>query len=1551
MVNEKFRENAIAWACFEKKEEMFGLLFKRVLDLYFDEKMSLGFKFHYVRFISNCFQSLYHPMLRRQCERLVSLKLWDSVSEGRREEVYQRWPKLRQLRNHLDTKKRPRDEEIVIASYDKTFFPSLLTDYFKILNSEEVLSDEAIKYCCFFVEFITDLISQLSTRRVFHLLLEDSHFLVRSRRAPLIRLPQGSLFKQLLGNLRFYYGFEINNFTGQALSDDDMSKEHYSKLKRLQHVAFKKFQPELRRFALSNIGAVNTRESLKAHLSELKDDKLVRLCESINLINKTQQYERSFLLELMISHHQKRLSQLEILNAEPLYPNEELLWDENQIPTENFSGETCLALPKLNLQFLTFHDYFLRNLTLFRLESTYEIRLDLENTIKRVKPVATSRGTEFKGWARMALEIDNFKVTHVSPPKIGYTVPASVAAEISFTLPSRKSHTMDLKKEWDELREHDVVFLAAVRPPVQNTEIQTEGRMGVERETVGNRFREQFGVVYIRGCEVGSLIDEDGGVISDPNPEKRPRIPSGNKRTLRVWLDAAQYQIDLDRKQKKKHLNAPVEEENKEGDGEDVYSCLNLLIRRRAKENNFKAVLETIRDLMNAQEELKVPNWLKDVFLGYGDPKKCQNVNAISEVNFVDTFVSIEHLKSSFPGREFLSLARDHELVPPFKISFPHHQDQPLRVTPYTRLNQGPYPQNIPKTNTVPFTPVQVRCIRQAMNDGLTMIVGPPGTGKTDVAVQIVSNWYHNFPTQHTLIVTHSNQALNQIFEKIIHLDVDERHLLRLGHGERDLETDSDFSKLGRVDWMLNLRLENLKQVRELAISLGLEEEVAVTCETAENFFIYEILSRWEKFLADLQEARESMKVCSVKEYRKKMLKKKKEEREKQQMKEEIEKENEKNMLPQDQWMQQDHQHHHDQQYQDQQKQDQQKQDQQKQDQQKQDQQKQDQQKQDQQKQDQQKQDQQKQDQQKQDQQKQDQQKQDQQKQDQQKQDQQKQDPQKQDQQKQDQQQDQRSEQKQGQQQDQQCQQDHREDQQQEDYKNKRKQKDQYQQKQMGDENNRQKEETKENQENDEKKNAKFEILDQQKLVMDVDKNLGEEEEKEGKRDEVKCLMDVEKTDPPSKKDSKKHDSEKDKERMAEWVDEEEEFNLISELFPFGMFFSDVQPLFSGGSLESDLEIAEGCWRHITRIFDQLKDCRAFELLKSSYDRGNYLLMKQAKIIAMTCTHAALKRHELYKLGFKFDNLLMEEAAQILEIETFIPMVLQNQDPEAPPRLKRIVLIGDHNQLPPVVKNMAFQKYGHLDQSLFTRFIRLGVPPIQLDAQGRTRPSISKLYKWRYPKLLDLPHVIESPAYHLANPGFLYEYQLVNVEDYNGKGETTPNPYFFQNLGEAEFVVATFMYMRMLGYPAEKITILTSYNGQKHLLRDVVERRCGLNPSFGRPKKITTVDRYQGQQNDYVLLSLVRTVTVGHIRDIRRLVVAMSRARLGLYIFCRKSLFLNCYELMETFSQLVIRPDKLQLVQHETYPTQRKVDDTKGCEVFQVEDLYHMAKITHNQAV
>lgn len=68
--------------------------------------------------------------------------------------------------------------------------------------------------------------------------------------------------------------------------------------------------------------------------------------------------------------------------------------------------------------------------------------------------------------------------------------------------------------------------------------------------------------------------------------------------------------------------------------------------------------------------------------------------------------------------------------------------------------------------------------------------------------------------------------------------------------------------------------------------------------------------------------------------------------------------------------------------------------------------------------------------------------------------------------------------------------------------------------------------------------------------------------------------------------------------------------------------------------------------------------------------------------------------------------------------------------------------------------------------------------------------------------------------------------------------------------------------------------------------------------------QVTTVDKYQGQQNDIALVSLVRTKAVGHVRDLRRLIVAASRARLGLYVFARANLFRNCFELQPTFNQV-----------------------------------------------
>jgi intron-binding protein aquarius len=590
--------------------------------------------------------------------------------------------------------------------------------------------------------------------------------------------------------------------------------------------------------------------------------------------------------------------------------------------------------------------------------------------------------------------------------------------------------------------------------------------------------------------------------------------------------------------------------------------------------------------------------------------------------------------------------------LPPFRLTFTDLKnkettsDKPLlQVQPYKKINRGPYQSNQAKFNTIKFTPTQIEAIKSGMQPGLTIVIGPPGTGKTDVAVQIISNIYHNFPDQKTLIVTHSNQALNQLFEKIMALDIDERHLLRLGHGEESLETEKDFSRYGRVNYVLSKRLNLLDEVERLKNSL---EDVqcdsaAYSCESAGHFFANFVQSRWQEYIEKIKELKQ---------------------------------------------------------------------------------------------------------------------------------------------------------------------------------------------------------------------------IDQ-----------------------------------------------------------------IEAQFPFTSFFANAsQPLFKKKTFEEDLEIARGCYRYISNIFKQLNEFRAFELIRNGADRAEYLLVKEAKIIAMTCTHAALKRRDLVKYNFKYDNILMEESAQILEIETFIPLLLQNPDHNGHNRLKRWIMIGDHHQLPPVIKNMTYQKYSNMEQSLFTRFVKLGIPTVDLDAQGRCRSSLCDLFKWRYKNLGSLEHVNAQTEFQQANAGFNYDYQLINVEDFNNQGESEPQPYFYQNLAEAEYAVALFMFMRLTGYPGEKISILTTYNGQKHLIRDVLKRRCSSNPLIGQPKKISTVDKYQGQQNDYIILSLVKTKNIGHLRDVRRLIVAMSRARLGLYVFARIKLFKSCYELTPVFSLLLKRPTKLHLVLDEIYPSKRNVN-------------------------
>lgn len=708
-----------------------------------------------------------------------------------------------------------------------------------------------------------------------------------------------------------------------------------------------------------------------------------------------------------------------------------------------------------------------------------------------------------------------------------------------------------------------MVFLVAVQAPVANS---------ITNGDASRSEAEKLGIISIRSAEIIQITDDKGKVVRPGSAYQ------DNRRRLQLKLDSRTYALDAE----KSSANPP-----------EAYAKVNLIMRRSGRENNFKPVLESIRSL--TLSEVPIASWIHEVFLGYGDPAGAtykQLPNRIKTIDYRDTFLDWQHLTGSLPGKivepsddvtgsfgppYVLKTAEKPIVEPPSKPSKKRRRGvepalladvETVKVSTYKPPNMGPYPVDAPKLNTVRFTPSQVEAITSGTQPGLTVIVGPPGTGKTDVATQIINNIYHNFPQQKTLLIAHSNQALNQLFAKIVALDIDERHLLRLGHGEEELYTEGNFSKHGRVESFLENRDRYLQEVNRLAISLGAPGAHGNSAETAGYFNSVYVKPAWAKFT------------------------------------------------------------------------------------------------------------------------------------------------------------------------------------------------------------------------------------------------------------EVT----------------------KDGELSAA--------NIVA-AFPFHRFFSDApQPLFpTDADRDIVLEIAIGCYRHIEKIFSELADAIPFEILRREKDKANYLLTNEARVIAMTSTHAAMRRAEIASLGFHYDNVVMEEAAQITEIENFIPLAMQKPQ-NGQMALQRVVLCGDHFQNSPVIQSLAFRHYTNLEQSLFSRLVRLGVPTITLDQQGRARPSIASLYSWRYPKLGNLPHVESEGEYTTANAGFKYDYQFINVPDYKGRGETEPTPHFVQNLGEAEYAVAVYQYMRLLGYPASKVSILTTYAGQRALVKDVLAHRCANKAIFGMPKVVTTVDKYQGEQND-----------------------------------------------------------------------------------------------------
>ena len=270
-----------------------------------------------------------------------------------------------------------------------------------------------------------------------------------------------------------------------------------------------------------------------------------------------------------------------------------------------------------------------------------------------------------------------------------------------------------------------------------------------------------------------------------------------------------------------------------------------------------------------------------------------------------------------------------------------------------------------------------------------------------------------------------------------------------------------------------------------------------------------------------------------------------------------------------------------------------------------------------------------------------------------------------------------------------------------------------------------------------------------------------------------------------------------------------------------------------------------------------------------------YEILRKACVIGMTTTCAAKYRSILKEIRPRI--VIVEEAAEVLEAHIIASLT---------PGCQHLILIGDHQQLRPTPAVHDLAKRYKLDVSLFERMVNVGIQCEMLNVQHRMRPEIATLMKHIYNDLEN--H--ESVEKYEDIKGMKKNMFFIN---HKYMEESSNQSHSHVNEHEAKFLVALCRYLLQQGYKADQIALLTTYTGQMYAIRDCLQEedaireslRAENDPSVGGVR-VTTVDNFQGEENDIILLSLVRSnkdEKVGFIKIVNRACVALSRARKGFY--------------------------------------------------------------------
>ena len=280
--------------------------------------------------------------------------------------------------------------------------------------------------------------------------------------------------------------------------------------------------------------------------------------------------------------------------------------------------------------------------------------------------------------------------------------------------------------------------------------------------------------------------------------------------------------------------------------------------------------------------------------------------------------------------------------------------------------------------------------------------------------------------------------------------------------------------------------------------------------------------------------------------------------------------------------------------------------------------------------------------------------------------------------------------------------------------------------------------------------------------------------------------------------------------------------------------------------------------------------------------RINAQLFGEARVIACTLVGSANKLLD----GQRFNTLFIDEAAQALEAACWIPLR----------RVSRVILAGDHCQLPPTVKSLAALKAG-LGVTLMERVTATQPSVVTLlKVQYRMNEAIMRFSSdWFYGgQVKSAPQVKHRGILDYDNPFLWIDTAPLEEEDDSPvyHEQFVGESFGRVNKAEANLTISTLRdYLEKVGkqrFLDEQVDVgvISPYRAQVQYLRSLIKATPELKP-FRRAITVNTVDGFQGQERDIVLISLVRSNAagdIGFLKDLRRMNVAITRARMKVII-------------------------------------------------------------------